>query len=122
MFKIGLFVHYFLLRSNVSTSGLCCHAHRFKNNGDDYKNLDLVWEVYEAIEVCDPRQSHSCGYTCSVCQGEGSNLCKFCKGTGFLMLGDELIGTSNDCPVCNGTGETPCKMCRGSGMIARWVK
>ena len=123
MLMIRLFFHLFLLRTNDSQSkNYCFRAHRNKLGSDDSKNLDLAWKLYEAIEVCDPQQSHSCGYTCSICQGEGNILCKFCKGTGFLMLGDELIGTCNDCPVCKGNGEMPCKLCAGSGMIAHWVK
>ena len=54
------------------------------------------------------------------CDGEGVIPCRFCGGTGFLMLGQDLIGTNNDCPVCKGSGHEECKECMGAGSIALW--
>jgi hypothetical protein len=78
------------------------------------KHLELIWQIREQTEVC--------AHICETCDSEGKLRCRFCGGTGFLMLGGELIGTNNDCPVCNGNGEEECKECMGAGNIVMWRK
>ena len=119
-----LFTYSLLVRSNCFASLQRNHFHsrleKHKMYSDGAKRLDLAWDIYEAIENCDITEIESCCYKCSLCDGHGLLICNFCKGTGFLMLEDELIGTSNPCPVCRGTGEHRCKPCSGSGFIALW--
>lgn len=77
-------------------------------------------EIYESIKECNVSDISTCGDTCKHCYGNGIILCDYCHGTGFLTMGDTLIGTGNRCPVCMGKGEKECKNCMGSGYIAKW--
>ena len=84
------------------------------------KHLELIWRIREQTEVCDVTKEDLCGHMCETCDSEGEVRCRFCAGTGFMMLGHDLIGTNNDCPVCNGSGEEECKDCMGGGYIVDW--
>ena len=84
------------------------------------KHLDLIWRIREEIDECDITKEGLCGNICPTCEGGGQLRCRFCGGTGFLMLGHDLIGTNNDCPVCKGGGHEECKECMGAGSIAEW--
>ena len=83
--------------------------------------LEQQLKVFSAIETCDVTKIDTCSIDCHYCNN-GRVLCEFCKGTGFLMLGDVLIGTNNICPVCAGGGEQNCKKCSGTGKIANWTQ
>jgi len=87
---------------------------------ENRKNLQKNIEIYESIQECDISDIRSCGNECPLCIGEKVLICKYCRGTGFLIMGDELIGTGNNCTICMGKGETECKRCMGSGYIAKW--
>ena len=84
------------------------------------KHLELIWKIREEMDVCDVTKEELCGHICKSCDSEGEVPCRFCGGTGFLMLGHDLIGTNNDCPVCNGSGYEECKDCMGAGYIVDW--
>lgn len=84
------------------------------------KHLELIWQIREQMDVCDVTKEELCGHICETCDSEGEVPCRFCGGTGFLMLGHDLIGTNNDCPVCNGSGYEECKDCMGAGYIVDW--
>ena len=87
---------------------------------DRMKHLELIWKIREEMDVCDVSNGDVCGGECDECDGEGDVPCNYCGGTGFLMLGNELIGTNNNCPVCKGTGLLECKKCMGAGYIVEW--
>ena len=87
---------------------------------DRMKHLELIWKIREEMDECDVSKGHICGSECLDCDGNGEIICKYCGGTGFFMLGNDLIGTNNDCPVCNGTGMNECKKCMGAGYIVKW--
>ena len=84
------------------------------------KHLELIWKIREEMDLCDVTKEDLCGHMCPKCEGDGELPCRFCGGTGFLMLGHDLIGTNNDCPVCNGSGYEECKDCMGAGYIVDW--
>lgn len=86
------------------------------------QNLQKNIEIYQSIKECNVSEINSCGDKCSVCLGKGVLICDYCHGTGFLTMGDIIIGTGNNCTVCMGKGEKECKRCMGSGYIARWRK
>lgn len=86
------------------------------------KHLELIWKIHEEMDSCDVAKEELCGSMCLDCEGVGALACRFCGGTGFLMLGGDLIGTNNDCPVCSGVGEEECKECMGAGNIVMWRK
>lgn len=93
-----------------------------KNNNIDVarKTLQKNIEIYESIKECNVSDITTCGGTCNLCSGSGVTPCNYCHGTGFLTMGDVIIGTGNKCPVCMGKGEKECRNCMGSGYIARW--
>ena len=86
------------------------------------QNLQKNIEIYQSIKECNVSEINSCGDKCPVCLGKGFLICDYCHGTGFLTMGDIIIGTGNNCTVCMGKGEKECKRCMGSGYIARWRK
>ena len=85
------------------------------------KRLNQNIELYKSIEECDIEQIETCSNLCSSCKGEKTEICQCCQGTGFLMLGSEMIGTGNNCSYCSGRGEIECKECKGTGYIAKWM-
>lgn len=74
------------------------------------------------IEYCDVDNLEACTDNCRSCYSTGLKTCGYCKGTGFLTINDELIGTNNPCVACDGKGENECTECRGAGRIAKWRK
>ncbi|PQQ20992.1 protein EMBRYO SAC DEVELOPMENT ARREST 3 chloroplastic [Prunus yedoensis var. nudiflora] len=62
---------------------------------------------------------------CSSCDSNGHIECKWCGGTGFFMLGDNMLcqvpsrGTS--CVICTGKGSMCCSDCKGTGFRAKWL-
>ena len=92
------------------------------NPSDRMKHLELIWKIREEMDECDVSKGGICGGECNECNGDGDIVCNYCGGTGFFMLGDDLIGTNNDCPVCKGTGMTECKKCMGAGYIVEWIE
>ncbi len=98
------------------------HRRSSENNSNDVYKVELAWKIYNSIEYCDVTEDNTCGEICSSCGGDGEVICRFCKGTGFMTLADELVGTLNDCPVCSGTGYEECHDCMGAGIIAHWHK
>lgn len=86
------------------------------------QNLENNIEIYESIKECNISDITTCGDKCSLCLGKKTVICNYCRGTGFLTMGDIIIGTGNACPICMGKGEKECKMCMGSGYIAKWKK
>ena len=87
---------------------------------DRMKHLELIWKIREEMDECDVSKGDICGGECKECRGDGEIQCNYCGGTGFLMLGNELIGTNNDCPACKGKGMIECKKCMGAGYIVEW--
>ena len=86
------------------------------------QNLQKNIEIYDSIKECNVSEINTCGDLCPLCLGKKVLLCNYCRGTGFLIMGDVLIGTCNNCTVCMGIGEKECKRCMGSGFIAKWRK
>jgi len=120
MIKKSLIMKFiFLLIIPISHSLLPLRVFKIKPE-DRMKHLDLIWKIREEMDECDVSKGDICGSECLNCYGKGEIICNYCGGTGFLMLGNDLIGTNNDCPVCNGTGMNECKKCMGAGYIVKW--
>lgn len=88
--------------------------------------MQLTWEIRDMADNCEVEADESsvrdvkdCSEQCIACRGTGLLACRYCRGTGFFMLGEDLIGTGNKCPVCTG-GEEKCGTCGGIGAIAKW--
>ena len=81
--------------------------------------LRLTWAIRDATADCEAND-RDCGDTCVECEGTGEKVCRYCRGTGFFTIADELIGSGNDCPVCKAKGYERCLPCQGTGAIAKW--
>ncbi|KNA24304.1 hypothetical protein SOVF_017100 [Spinacia oleracea] len=62
---------------------------------------------------------------CSSCSSNGSVECKWCAGTGFFIIGDNMLcevpSRNTTCVICAGEGSTQCSNCQGTGFRARWL-
>ncbi|GAB2276204.1 hypothetical protein Dimus_010938 [Dionaea muscipula] len=63
---------------------------------------------------------------CSTCNSNRIVECKWCGGTGFFMLGDNMLcqipSRSTSCVICAGKGSRCCPDCKGTGFRARWLE
>ncbi|KAM1021735.1 hypothetical protein ACFX2I_042795 [Malus domestica] len=62
---------------------------------------------------------------CSSCNSNGHIECKWCAGTGFFILGDNMLcqvsSKSTSCVICTGKGSMRCSDCKGTGFRAKWL-
>ncbi|XP_062095010.1 uncharacterized protein LOC133800916 [Humulus lupulus] len=62
---------------------------------------------------------------CSSCDSRGHNECKWCAGTGFFILGDNMLcqvpSRNTTCVICAGKGSMCCSDCKGTGFRAKWL-
>ncbi|KAK7311919.1 hypothetical protein RJT34_10391 [Clitoria ternatea] len=63
--------------------------------------------------------------TCSSCNSKGHIECKWCGGTGFFILGDNMLcevpSRNTSCIICAGKGSMCCSDCQGTGFRAKWL-
>ncbi|XP_047306867.1 protein BUNDLE SHEATH DEFECTIVE 2, chloroplastic [Impatiens glandulifera] len=63
--------------------------------------------------------------SCSSCDSNGKVECKWCNGTGFFILGDNMLcevpSRNTTCVICAGKGSTSCCDCKGTGFRAKWL-
>ncbi|KAK7283139.1 hypothetical protein RIF29_12450 [Crotalaria pallida] len=63
---------------------------------------------------------------CSSCNSKGHIECKWCRGTGFFILGDNMLcevpSRNTSCKICAGKGSTCCSDCQGTGFRAKWLE
>lgn len=62
---------------------------------------------------------------CSSCDSNGHVECKWCNGTGFFILGDNMLcevpSRNTTCVICTGKGSMRCSDCKGTGYRAKWM-
>ncbi|KAL5782982.1 hypothetical protein ACOSP7_008011 [Xanthoceras sorbifolium] len=62
---------------------------------------------------------------CSSCDSNGHIECKWCRGTGFFILGDNMLcqvpSKNTSCVICAGKGSMCCSNCKGTGFRAKWL-
>ncbi|KAK4422379.1 hypothetical protein Salat_1820200 [Sesamum alatum] len=62
---------------------------------------------------------------CSSCDSKGHVECKWCSGTGFFILGDNMLcqvpSRNTTCVICAGKGSACCSDCKGTGYRAKWL-
>ncbi|KAL2898627.1 Protein SPA chloroplastic [Bienertia sinuspersici] len=62
---------------------------------------------------------------CSSCSSNGRVECKWCAGTGFFIIGDNMLcevpSRNTTCVICAGEGSTQCGNCQGTGFRAKWL-
>ncbi|CAL9233931.1 unnamed protein product [Arabidopsis halleri] len=63
---------------------------------------------------------------CSSCNSKGHVECKWCAGTGFFILGDNMLcqvpSRNTSCVICSGQGSASCSDCKGTGFRAKWLE
>ncbi|MED6142843.1 hypothetical protein PIB30_001042 [Stylosanthes scabra] len=63
---------------------------------------------------------------CSSCNSKGHTECKWCGGTGFFIIGDQMLcevpSKNTSCIICNGKGSMCCSNCQGTGFRAKWLE
>ncbi|KAI4316421.1 hypothetical protein L6164_024401 [Bauhinia variegata] len=63
---------------------------------------------------------------CSSCDSKGHIECKWCGGTGFFILGDNMLcevpSRNTSCIICAGKGSMCCSDCQGTGFRAKWLE
>ncbi|RLM87595.1 uncharacterized protein C2845_PM04G12720 [Panicum miliaceum] len=64
--------------------------------------------------------------SCSSCQSSGHVECKWCAGTGFFILGNNMLcevpSRNTKCVICSGKGFASCADCQGTGFRAKWLE
>ncbi|KAL8101829.1 uncharacterized protein LOC141682874 [Apium graveolens] len=64
--------------------------------------------------------------SCSSCESNGHVDCKWCGGTGFFIIGDNMLcqvpSRNTSCVICAGKGSTKCSDCKGTGFRAKWLE
>ncbi|XP_078437913.1 dnaJ/Hsp40 cysteine-rich domain superfamily protein [Wolffia australiana] len=62
---------------------------------------------------------------CSSCASKGHMECKWCGGTGFFIIGDNMLcefpSRNTTCVICAGKGSKSCPDCKGTGFRAKWL-
>ncbi|WOK94363.1 hypothetical protein Cni_G03065 [Canna indica] len=63
---------------------------------------------------------------CSSCGSNGYVECKWCAGTGFFILGNQMLcevpSRNTTCIICMGKGSASCADCKGTGFRAKWLE
>ncbi|XP_076936012.1 uncharacterized protein LOC143602937 [Bidens hawaiensis] len=85
------------------------------NSSNFLKRTEQAWLISQ-----QPRP-----VACSSCESDGIVECKWCGGTGFFILGDNMLcevpSRNSSCVICAGKGSTCCSDCKGTGFRAKWL-
>lgn len=83
--------------------------------GDFTRRLEQTWGV----------QKQPLPVPCEACQAQGFQECSWCSGTGYFILGDNMLceipSRNTHCVVCGGHGTMRCHDCMGTGFRAKWM-
>ncbi|KAK7410203.1 hypothetical protein VNO78_00805 [Psophocarpus tetragonolobus] len=101
-----------------STSRLRVHVSMLDSSSADFTNrvrIERAWLISK-----QPRP-----IVCSSCNSKGHIECKWCAGTGFFILGDNMLcevpSRNTSCIICTGKGSMCCSHCQGTGFRAKWL-
>ncbi|KAA8497179.1 Protein EMBRYO SAC DEVELOPMENT ARREST 3, chloroplastic [Porphyridium purpureum] len=59
---------------------------------------------------------------CLTCQGTGTVMCDFCRGSGAFQVQDSVVDYATPCPNCQGRGSLVCTSCIGLGLSSNLIK
>lgn len=86
------------------------------SSSDFAKRMDRAWLISK-----QPRPT-----SCSSCQSIGDVECRWCAGTGFFILGNNMLcevpSKNTRCVICSGKGFSHCADCKGTGFRAKWLE
>ncbi|XP_004501393.1 uncharacterized protein [Cicer arietinum] len=86
------------------------------SSSDFIKRVEQAWLISQ-----QPRP-----VICSSCNSKGHIECKWCGGTGFFVLGDNMLcevpSRNTNCIICCGKGSKCCSNCQGTGFRAKWLE
>ncbi|KAG4382556.1 hypothetical protein JHK82_039404 [Glycine max] len=92
------------------------HASLVDSSSDFVKRMELAWSISQ----------QSMPIACTSCNSKGHTECKWCGGTGFFIIGDNMLcevpSRNTSCVVCRGKGSRCCSDCQGTGFRAKWLK
>ncbi|XP_015884236.1 uncharacterized protein LOC107419910 [Ziziphus jujuba] len=87
----------------------------FESSSNFVKRMERVWLISQQPSPV----------ACSSCNSNGNIECKWCAGTGFFILGDNMLcqvpSKNTTCVICAGKGSMCCSDCKGTGFRARWL-
>ncbi|KAF3446162.1 hypothetical protein FNV43_RR11341 [Rhamnella rubrinervis] len=87
----------------------------YESSSNFVKRMEQAWLISQ-----QPRP-----VACSSCDSNGHIECKWCAGTGFFILGDNMLcqvpSKSTSCVICAGKGSMCCSDCKGTGFRAKWL-
>ncbi|KAK2392036.1 hypothetical protein P8452_28995 [Trifolium repens] len=104
--------------NNNRISRLCVRGSMVdsSSSSDFIKRMEQTWLISQ-----QPRP-----VVCSSCSSKGHIECKWCRGTGFFVLGDNMLcevpSRNTSCIICTGKGSTCCSNCQGTGFRAKWLE
>ncbi|KAL9338681.1 hypothetical protein Peur_067696 [Populus x canadensis] len=87
----------------------------YESSSDFVKRMEQAWLISQ-----QPRP-----VACTSCDSKGQVECQWCRGTGFFILGDNMLcqvpSRNTTCVICAGKGSMCCSDCKGTGFRARWL-
>ncbi|XP_020595007.1 protein EMBRYO SAC DEVELOPMENT ARREST 3, chloroplastic [Phalaenopsis equestris] len=87
----------------------------YENSSDFVKRMEQAWLISQ-----QPRP-----VACSSCASEGHVECRWCGGTGFFVIGNNVLcevpSRNTSCVICAGKGSVCCADCKGTGFRAKWL-
>ncbi|KAL5559628.1 hypothetical protein UlMin_035839 [Ulmus minor] len=88
----------------------------YESSSNFIKRMEQAWLISQ-----QPRP-----VVCSSCNSKGHVECKWCAGTGFFILGNNMLcqvpSRNTTCVICAGKGSTCCSDCKGTGFRAKWLQ
>ncbi|EEF46844.1 conserved hypothetical protein [Ricinus communis] len=88
----------------------------YESSSNFIKRMEQAWLISQ-----QPRP-----VGCTSCNSNGHVDCKWCAGTGFFILGDNILcqvpSRNTTCVICAGKGSMCCSDCKGTGFRAKWLE
>ncbi|OAY53576.1 uncharacterized protein LOC110610658 [Manihot esculenta] len=107
--------------TTISTTSRCFRVvastvDSYESSSNFVKRMEQAWLISQ-----QPRP-----VSCISCSSNGHVECKWCAGTGFFILGDNMLcqvpSRNTTCVICAGKGSMRCSDCKGTGFRAKWLE
>ncbi|KAM7459607.1 hypothetical protein LguiA_036601 [Lonicera macranthoides] len=103
----------------LTTNSRVCRASMvdsYESSSNFAKRVERAWLISQ-----QPRP-----IACSSCESNGHVECQWCGGTGFFIIGDNMLcqvpSRNSSCVICAGKGSRCCSDCKGTGFRAKWLE